>query len=113
MNDWRVITNEDFPKNIKLLQIVPFDFWREAYLVKNSFYTKLLKESEEFVEQSGRGKDYLSGESVLKFWHRHCDFCTEKIDADTKATVYCTKNYENWICAKCFFDFKEQFTWKV
>ena len=71
------------------------------------------------------GQDkYLMG-STLQFipyvrwsetWdHDHCDFCNETFSeyGSDLHKGYCTLDKKNWICEKCFNDFKEMFQWKV
>jgi len=49
--------------------------------------------------------------------HEHCCFCFAKIspyDGDLHDS-YCTINLENeqWVCADCYSDFKDEFNWEV
>jgi len=46
--------------------------------------------------------------------HDHCEFCSAKfseIIPDCLRSGYTTADYYQWICEKCFIDFKELFTW--
>ena len=45
--------------------------------------------------------------------HEHCAFCLYKFMEDCSIDRYCTLDEKNWICQKCFDDFKELFKWSV
>jgi hypothetical protein len=51
--------------------------------------------------------------------HHHCSFCFRRIAAveagynDSVEFGYKTENETDWICTKCFEDFKDQFEWTV
>ena len=53
------------------------------------------------------------GEKIQKFWHTHCDFCTEKITTEDSRICYCTLDYSTWICKNCFDDFCKKFDFKL
>ncbi len=44
--------------------------------------------------------------------HEHCEFCSERIDTNTKE-AYTTEDKYYWICKGCLNDFKEMFEWKI
>lgn len=47
--------------------------------------------------------------------HDHCVFCMAKFGkaADDLKKGYCTEDHDQWICPKCYEDFKEMFNWKL
>lgn len=47
--------------------------------------------------------------------HEHCSFCWEKFSRlnETLKEGYCTEDAKDWVCDKCFDDFKEKFEWTV
>ena len=96
-----------------LYKVVFPGFWKTAYRKKNAFFHMIALGAQNFVEQTGRGQEFLEGERVQHFWHEHCDFCWEKAETDKECTFYCTKNMEHWVCEECFCDFCEQFKWQV
>lgn len=44
--------------------------------------------------------------------HEHCEFCSKRIDKNTKV-AYSSENNYYWICKKCYEDFKNLFEWTV
>ena len=113
MGDWRLIGQEEYLMGGELFEIDFPEFWKEAYDKKNAFYQIVLENALQFVKEQGRGEEYLKADLVRKFWHQHCVFCTETINTDDKTVCYCTKDYNDWICQKCFKDFREKFNWQV
>lgn len=47
--------------------------------------------------------------------HDHCEFCMTKFgkEPDALKQGYSTEDGNIWICSQCYYDFKEQFAWKV
>ena len=113
MDDWRIINQEYLLKGVALKKIKFPEFWKESYLAKNDFYKMISKDAYDFVEKYNRGKEFLDGEKIQKFWHTHCDFCTEKITAEDSRICYCTLDYSIWICKNCFDDFCKKFDFKL
>ena len=110
MNDWRLY-NETFFKGIKLHKIRFPEFWKDAYQNKNDFYDMIKNDAYDYVEKYHTGSEYLEGEKIRKFWHTHCEMCTDKITTDEQVECYCTEDYQVWVCKTCFSDFKEYFGW--
>lgn len=51
---------------------------------------------------------------ISKGAHEHCSFCYELISSKGPITeAYCTLDEENWICKKCYDDFKDEFHWII
>lgn len=113
MDDWRIINQEYFLKGVELKKIKFPEFWKESYLAKNDFYEMISEDAFDFVEKYNRGKEFLEGEKIQKFWHTHCDFCTEKITTEDSRICYCTLDYSTWICKNCFDDFCKKFDFKL
>ncbi len=110
MSDWRLRGQEDYLMNKALYKVTFPDFWAVAYRDKNAFYQEIKKYAKRFVQESGKGHDFLEGEKIQSFWHEHCEFCFEKAMTDKACTFYCTEDLKYWICEECFNDFKEQFS---
>ena len=113
MSDWRITNQEKFLKGIELNEVTFPDFWNMSYFKKNEFYQIIKKEAIDFVQKYKRGEELLQGENIQKFWHAHCDFCTEKITAEDSRICYCNDDYSVWICKNCFDDFCKQFNFKL
>lgn len=113
MDDWRITNQEKFLCGIELSEVKFPDFWEQSYLTKNDFYQMIKNEAENFVREYDRGKEFLKGEKVQKFWHAHCDFCTETITAEDSRVCYCNGDYTVWICRNCFEDFCQRFNFKL
>lgn len=47
--------------------------------------------------------------------HAHCEFCFSKFGAGEHLlkTGYCTMDGYHWICNQCFYDFRQQFQWRL
>ncbi len=43
--------------------------------------------------------------------HEHCEFCWCKFLDGTKG--YSTLDKNHWICEKCYYDFRDEFQWKI
>ena len=78
MDDWRIINQEYFLKGVELKKIKFPEFWKESYLAKNDFYEMISKDAFDFVEKYNRGKEFLEGEKIQKFWHTHLIFALKK-----------------------------------
>lgn len=113
MSDWRLNGQEAYLSNINMYHIVFPEFWETAYKDKNMFYQKIEQSAKRYVEQTMRGREFLEGDKVQHFWHKHCEFCWEKAMTDKPCEYYCTKDMYHWVCAECFQDFKEKFGWTV
>ena len=113
MNDWRILWQDEYLSGETLLKISFPDFWNESFATQNDFFLSIKNDAEKFVNEYGKGAEYLRGELIQDFWHAHCDFCTEKILTRDHRTCYCTRDFETWICEKCFNDFHDRFGWKV
>ena len=74
MDDWRLRGQEDYLQKKSLYQIHFPAFWRRAYDERNAFYRMIADEARRFVEQTGRGQDFLEGDQIRHFWHEHCEF---------------------------------------
>ena len=111
MEDWRLNGQEEYLKNAVLYKIVFPDFWKRAYAEKNRFFQHVLRDAETHVKAFPDSKPYLEGEKIRMFWHEHCDFCWEKVTADSECTFYCTEDLRYWICKECRENFKEKFGW--
>ncbi len=114
MQDWRIITGqEEFFNGLELKEVKFPEFWEQAYRAKNDFYKFIENEAINFVRKYNRGEEFLSDERIQKFWHAHCEFCTEKITAEDLRICYCTADYSVWICKNCFDDFCERFGFRL
>ena len=91
MSDWRLTGQEAYLTGSTLYKVVFPGFWKTAYRKKNAFFHMIALGAQNFVEQTGRGQEFLEGERVQHFWHEHCDFCWEKAETDKECTFYCTK----------------------
>ncbi len=108
-DDWRFIENGEDLRGARLKKIKFPSFWKKAYAEKNDFYRLIKSDAENFVKEYRRGEEFLKGEEVRKFWHEHCEFCFDKITTDDDAVCYCTPDYKEWVCKKCFDDFADRF----
>lgn len=113
MSDWRLRGQEDWLAGKTLYKIVFPDFWEKAYRERNAFFRMIESGARSFVEQTGRGQEFLEGERVQHFWHEHCDFCWEDAETDKAGTFYFTDDLRHCVCEECFRDFCERFKWKV
>lgn len=113
MADWRIINQEEYLKGTEFREVKFPDFWKESYLARNDFYQMISKDAVDFVGKYNRGREYLDGENIRKFWHAHCEFCTEKITTEEPRVCYCSADYSIWICKNCFDDFRERFDFKL
>ena len=76
------------------------DDWRKDMLfsVKDTYNMKFEK---------------LNFKSHRNWDHEHCSICFKKIGShgeDDKCAFYCEKT-NDWICERCFFDFRIKFNW--
>ena len=113
MSDWRLNGQEEYLSGVTLYKVTFPAFWNTAYQNKNAFFRDIVEYAQRHVAATGRGQEYLEGERIQHFWHEHCSFCWEKALTYEPATFYCTEDMHDWICEKCFQDFKEQFCWQV
>ena len=112
MKDWRLINEEYFNKLI--IHKVKFpDYWEESFLEKNRFYDLVYNEAVDIVKTTNRGKEYLEGIGIGKFWQRHCDLCTRQITTDDALICFCTHDFQTWLCDECVDDFKDRFDWSI
>lgn len=111
--DWRLIGQEEYLQNATLYRIEFPDFWEKAYVDKNKFYQRVLRDAENHVKLFPDTREYLKGEKIQLFWHEHCDFCTRTVMTNTDCVFYCTKDMSCWICKDCYEDFKDKFCWTV
>lgn len=51
----------------------------------------------------------------LNIEHEHCVFCWDKFGHanDMMHIGYCTQDKSDWVCDKCFEDFKDMFKWVI
>lgn len=56
----------------------------------------------------------------LPHWdHEHCSFCWEKFmpEGTSEEISHITEGYvtgdDNWVCPRCFADFRDEFGWTV
>lgn len=113
MKDWRLECFPDFLKNKSLKKIIFPDFWEKSYIEKNEFFKKIKTDAENFVSKFQTSEEYLQGEKIQDFWHRHCVFCTDTITTRDHRVCYCSEQDDEWICESCYKDFKELFGWKL
>lgn len=113
MSDWRLNGQEEYLSNITLYKVTFPEFWETAYRNKNTFYQKIARYAERVVAKTNRWAEYLDGDKIQHFWHEHCEFCWEKALTDKNCEFYCTEDMSYWICAECFRDFREKFSWQV
>lgn len=113
MSDWRLNGQEEYLSDATLYRVKFPDFWETAYRDKNGFFQSIEAYAKDYVKETGKWQELLEGESIQRFWHRHCEFCWEKALTYESATFYCTEDMYYWICEECFHDFKEQFHWQV
>lgn len=113
MSDWRLQGQKIYLSGTILYKVTFPQFWETAYRDKNPFYQKITDDAVRFVKEMNRGHEYLEGEKVQHFWHKHCEFCWEKALTDKSGVFYCTKDMKYWICEECFRDFCDQFHWQV
>lgn len=74
---------------------------------ENDFYKKLWNCAARDMEALGKDAGSLQPEEVPLWWHDHCEFCWEKIEADKDMTCYCTEDHHHWVCEECYNDFKD------
>ncbi len=111
--DWRLRDYPDFLKDASLIKVVFPDYWDKSVQKSNNFYKMIQLDAETFVKRFKTGQEYLVDEKIQDFWHTHCIFCTEKITTRKKMVCYCTEDHSEWICMKCFEDFKDRFCWRL
>lgn len=113
MSDWRLSGQAKYLSNVTLYKVSFPEFWEAAYREKNIFYQNLVRHARQFVTETNRGAEYLEGEKIQHFWHKHCEFCWEKALTDKACEFYCTEDMKHWICAECFHNFQEKFSWQI
>ena len=111
--DWRIINQEDYLFKAKLIKVQFPEFWEKALVTKNNFYELVVNDAKQFVEKYKKGGEFFKEYTVNKFWHTHCDFCTDTINTNDKRLCFCTEDFNYWICDKCYEDFKNQFEWSI
>jgi hypothetical protein len=75
MSDWRLQGQKIYLSGAILYKVTFPQFWETAYRDKNPFYQKITDDAVRFVKEMNRGHEYLEGEKVQHFWHKHCEFC--------------------------------------
>lgn len=111
--DYRLCDQNEYLIEKEFYKVSFPEFWIKSYNTKNEFYEKVLNLAKKHVESFPETKGYLEGDKIQLFWHEHCEFCYEKALTNEKHVFYCTKDFEHWVCEKCFTDFKDKFRWKV
>ena len=113
MDDEEFLSEQSDLKGQELYKVHFPEFWDRSYESKNSFFEMIEADAKNFVKVYHRGEEFLEGKKIGKFWHAHCEFCFTNIETDANSDCYCTKDFLSWICADCFRDFKDEFSWNV